>query len=144
MIGGRFKAAGLLVAMFVLGAISGVAWETHQINQQGLHQVYVTQRVKWLKRQLHLTPVQEEALRQIIEDAHDRVAEVRRSVSNDLVDIHEESLDNFRDFLTPEQRVKFEMLHAKSHAGQLLREDRQVEPGLVSPDTAPARHSSEG
>jgi Spy/CpxP family protein refolding chaperone len=144
MSGGRLKAGCLLVLMFVLGAVSGMAWETHQMNQKGLHQLYVNKRVHWMTHQLHLTPIQEEALRQIIEDAHDRVMQVRRSISGDLADIHEESLDNFRDFLTPEQREKFETLHAQSHHGQHLREEREKDIHLVPSESNEGSVVSEG
>src|SRR5215472_2433863 len=101
--GGRLKAGILLAVMFGLGAVSGIAWQNYRVHQAGVRKYYAIQRIKWLKRQLHLTPLQEEELNQIIDDAQDRMADIHQYVAPDLAEIHQDSLDYFRGFLTHEQ-----------------------------------------
>ena len=119
---GRLKAGLFLGAMFGLGVASGIAWQNYRIHRPGLHHYFVAQRVKWLKRQLHLSPLQEEEFNQIIEDAQDRMAEIHQDVAPDLAEIHQDSLDYFRYFMTPEQRKKFDELRGQSHAPQVQRD----------------------
>lgn len=114
--GGRLKAGLLLAAMFALGALSGIAWQNFQMERQGLPARYVARRLRWLKRQLRLTPSQEEALGKVIQDAHGRVTEIHQRLWSDLAEIHQDSVDSFREFLTPEQQKKFDAFHQKSHS----------------------------
>ncbi|MBI3291307.1 MAG: hypothetical protein HYZ73_00600 [Elusimicrobia bacterium] len=114
--GGKLKAAALLSVMYGLGAVSGIAWHTHRIEQRGLHRMYVAKRVHRLKHELRLTPAQEHAVKQLIQKAQEHAREIHEEVSQDFAQIHEEAVQAIQAVLTPKKQQRFEKLHQKSHA----------------------------
>jgi len=116
--GAKVKALLLLAVMYGLGAVSGAAWQTYRSSQQPHghnRSVYASHRIRKLKEQLHLSPAQAQALREIFQKAHDRAVEVNEEVSWDLADIHHDSVEAIRHVLTPEQTREFEKIHRRAH-----------------------------
>ena len=114
--GAKLKAFLLLGVMYGLGTVSGVAWQTyHSQRVPPLHSLFAKRHLQQLKRELKLTPEQEQALNDIFDKAHERAKEINEEVAWDLADIHEDSLKAIRDVLTPEQNTRFEKIHARSH-----------------------------
>ena len=108
---GKLKAFVLLVVMYGLGAISGVAWQrsqTHHWSGRGVP--FAEHRVKRMTAQLKLTPDQETTIRTIFQNAHERATQVNEEVSWDLSDIHRDSVRAIRKILTPEQLKEFEKM----------------------------------
>ena len=112
--GPKIKAASLLLAMYALGIVSGVAWQTFSAHQH-THQMLADRRILKLKKELNLSPWQENVLREIVQDARDRARDVNDAVNFDLAQIHEDSMEAIQQLLTPEQQQRFEKFHKKSH-----------------------------
>ena len=135
---GKLKAFLLLGVMFALGAASGIAWQTMRNQHDGFmrHAIYTEHRIKRLKSQLKLSPVQEQALRDIFQKANERASQINEEVSWDLADIHRESVQAIRQVLTPDQAREFEKLHRKFHRSHPHVPDDSDEP------EAPAKATS--
>jgi Spy/CpxP family protein refolding chaperone len=129
--GGKLKAASVLVLMFALGVVSGIAWEIHAIKHAHTRWMDVDRRIARLNKELHLTAWQQQAIRDIITDAHERAKDVHESVTLDMAQIHEDSVDAIEQLLTPEQRPVFEALHQR-HAQHFLAKGSGSEPGAGS------------
>jgi Spy/CpxP family protein refolding chaperone len=116
-----------LVSMFILGLIAGMTWEsTRARHSGGFHHFYVEQKIRFLKHALKLTPEQESAMRDIFDEAHERVIQLHRDVSPDLADIHEDAARAIQALLMPEQWQKFEKLR---QTGRHRRMSKEREPG---------------
>ena len=125
--GGKLKAAGVLAVMFILGAVSGAAWQTYRSQQRAeVHRAYVTRQIARIQKQLHLAAWQQQALREIIDDAHERALDVHDQAAIDLAQIHDDSLEAIRALLTPEQQVKFDRLHRKAVASHHAAAEENV------------------
>ena len=112
---GKVKATLLLLAMYGLGLLSGMAWQNYRNPRVSLRPLYATRKIQKLKRELELTPEQEKALTEIFKNAHDRARQMNEEVSWDLADIHRDSVTAIKNVLTPEQSAKFDQLHKRSH-----------------------------
>lgn len=140
--GGKLKAAALLVLMYGLGIVSGLAWHTHRIEQQGLHRLYVAKRVRRLTHELHLSQAQEQTIKQIIQNAHEQALVIHEEVAPDFSQIHEESLQAIRAVLTPKQQQRFEQLHKMSHTRHQHGEPRHESTGPVPVEQDAVDHAS--
>ena len=113
---GKVKAILLLGVMFGLGVVSEIAWQRYRLHQFPVSRsLFAAHRVERLKKQLDLTPEQENALRQIFQTAHERAMQINEEVSWDLADIHKDTVKAINAVLTLQQREKFEKLHQKFH-----------------------------
>src|SRR6266513_2222700 len=132
--GPKVKAVSLLFAMYGLGLLSGVAWDDYK-NQHRTHPVFADRRIRRLKKDLDLSPWQEQVLREIVQDARDRAQDVSDAVNFDLAQIHEDSLEAIQELLTPEQRQRFDNFHKKSHVKSPVGEglNDQPEPPAKTP-----------
>jgi len=117
---GKFKAFLVLIVMYGLGAVSGVAWHTYRVQHHSMRQMYVSRHIRKLKKELHLSPEQEQALREIFGRAHERAKQVNEEVSWDLADIHRDSVDAIHKVLNPEQSDLFDKMHRHSHRDRSL------------------------
>ena len=116
--GPKVKAASLLFAMYGLGILTGTAWDIYRSHHH-THTMFADRRIIRLKKELNLSPWQEQVLREIVQDARDRAQDINDAVNFDLAQIHEDSLEAIQQLLTPEQRQRFDNFHKKSHAKQL-------------------------
>jgi len=114
---GKLKAILLLAAMYGLGAASGVLWHEHREHSRYFEPQgpFAERRIKKLSNQLHLSPVQEKAVRDIFEKAHARASEVNQSVRSEISTIHRDSVQAIREILTPDQAREFDKIHEKYH-----------------------------
>ncbi len=134
--GPKVKAAGLLIAMYGLGILSGTAWDIYK-SRHHAHTMFADRRILRLKKELNLSPWQEEVLREIVQDARDRAQDVNDAVNFDLAQIHEDSLEAIQQLLTPEQRQRFDTFHKKSHNKQPLNDY------LNAPPDQPAKNAND-
>jgi hypothetical protein len=113
---GKLKAIALLAVLYVLGVISGIAWQKYRIQQwRKIPDMYAQRRVEHLKKKLDLTPAQELTIKAIYQNAHGQTLNVREGVAWSMATIHRESVAAIRQVLTPEQLVKFEKVHQAYH-----------------------------
>lgn len=130
--GGKLKAVSLLAVMYALGAVSGAAWHTYHSERPAVvRKSSVDRRMNRLKKALHLSPWQEQALKEIINDAHERAVDVHDQASLDVAQIHDDSLEAIRALLTPEQQELFEKLHDRSHAQHPANKASKERPASV-------------
>lgn len=108
----------MLAAMYGLGAASGVLWHEHGEHYRFFENrgAFAEHRIKRLSSQLHLSPAQEQAVREIFEKAHARATEINKRVTSDIADIHRDSVQGIRQILTPDQAREFDRIHEKYHA----------------------------
>ena len=111
----KLKAAGLLLLMFILGTVSGIAWQMQASHKPWHRWGNVEHRMARLKKELHLSTWQEQALREIIEDAHDRAKDLHEAVDLDMAEIHQDSINAIQLLLNPDQQKQFEKIHARHH-----------------------------
>ena len=111
--GAKLKAAAVLLLMFGLGVVSGIAWQMHSPRHGMRHGNHVERRIARLKKQLHLNAWQEQTLRDIIQDAHERAVDIREAMDFDIARVHDDTFDAIQQLLTPEQRAEFEKMHAR-------------------------------
>lgn len=114
--GGKLKAACILALMFVLGAVSGSAWQVYRFQHRFNRTLFADRRIARLSKELKLNAWQEQSLRDIIQDAHERAQDLHDALDFDMAQIHEDSVDAIQGLLTPEQQQKFEAMHKRSHA----------------------------
>ena len=113
---GKLKAIIVLIMMYAFGAVSGVAWQSyHNHHWEPVHVMFAEHQIKRLTSRLHLSPVQEQALRDILEKAHERATQINEEVSWDLADVHRDSVDAIRKILTPDQQREFDKMHRQFH-----------------------------
>jgi len=114
---GKLKAVLLLAAMYGLGVASGALWHAHRERYRYVEPrgPFAERRIKKLSNQLHLSPAQEQTVRDIFEKAHARASEVNKSVSADISNIHRDSVQAIRQVLTPDQAQEFDKIHEKYH-----------------------------
>ena len=113
---GKLKAVAVLAVMYVFGVVSGVAWQSyHGHRWEPMHAMFAERRVKRLSSKLHLSPMQEQALRDIFEKAHEKATQINEEVSWDLEDVHRESVESIRKILNPEQLAEFNKMHSRYH-----------------------------
>jgi len=113
---GKLKAVVLLALMYGFGAASGIAWQTYQNHHWfPSHVAFAEHRIQRLKRQLRLSPAQEQTLRDIFKKAHERANEINEEVGWDLSEIHRDSVQAIRQVLTPDQLRIFEKMHRRYH-----------------------------
>lgn len=113
---GKLKAIAVLTVMYALGTVSGVAWQTYRYHHwEPMHAMFAARRIKHLSARLHLSPTQEQALKDIFEKAHDRATQINEEVSWDLADVHRDSVAAIRKVLTPEQAREFDKMHKQFH-----------------------------
>ena len=128
---GKLKAIVVLVAMYVFGAVSGMAWQSYRYrfhHWSPMHTMFAERRVKRLAARLHLSPTQEQAMRDIFEKAHERANEINEEVSWDLADVHRDSVEAIRKVLTPDQQREFDQMHRHYHEGHPHMPDDDLEP----------------
>ena len=113
----KVRASILMVFIFALGAAAGVLWQAEHgpRNRLGFHPPWKEHRITRLAHDLKLTPSQEESVRRIFQDAHERADQVNEEVAWDLEDIHRDSVEGLKILLTPEQVARFEEIHKKMH-----------------------------
>jgi len=112
---GKVKATLLLLAMYGLGLLSGMAWQNYRNPRFNFHPMYASRRIRRLKKELQLTPDQEKALAEIFKKAHERAKQVNEEVSWDLADIHRDSVAAIKNVLTPKQSAVFDEMHKRFH-----------------------------
>lgn len=117
--GGRLKAALVLVAMFALGAFVGVRWERYETYRLPMYAIYPNPRLQSLYNELALTPDQQKQMDAIFQKAHERATQINEEVAWDLEDVHRDSISAIEAILTPDQRIRFDSLRhrllAKHH-----------------------------
>src|SRR5580704_3931949 len=101
--GGKLKAGVILALMFVLGAVSGSAWQVYRFQHRFNRTLFAEHRITRLTKELRLSGWQEQALRDIIDDAHERAQDLHDALDFDMAQIHEDSVDAIQGLLTPEQ-----------------------------------------
>ena len=110
----KFKAVLMLAVMYGLGVASALVWQACQDHRPfARHSAFAEHRILKLKKQLNLTPDQEQAMRRIFETAHERATQINEEVSWDLAEIHHDSVVAIRKILTPDQARDFEKLHSQ-------------------------------
>jgi|GEM_PF-2291883 Spy/CpxP family protein refolding chaperone len=113
---GKLKAIAVLTIMYALGAVSGVAWQSyHSHRWEPMHVTFAERRIRRMTSRLHLTPAQQQALKVILEKAHERATQINEEVSWDLADVHSDSVDAIRKVLTPDQVKEFDKMHHRFH-----------------------------
>jgi len=136
---GKIKAVLILGIMYALGVMSGVAWQGYRSHHFfGGPPIFAEHRIKRLTSRLHLSPTQEQAVRDILQKAHERATQVNEEVSWDLADIHRDSVEAIRKVLTPDQMREFEKLHRGFHERHHHIPDDDLEASPPAPaKTAP-------
>jgi hypothetical protein len=113
---GKLKAIVVLLVMYVLGAVSGVAWQSYRGHRwEPMHVMFADRRIKRMTSRLNLTPAQQQAMKDVLEKAHERATQINEEVSWDLADVHRESVESIRKILTPDQMREFDKMHRHFH-----------------------------
>jgi Spy/CpxP family protein refolding chaperone len=110
--GPKLKATAVLLGVFGLGIVTGIAWQIHAFRHWTPHH-NPERRIARMKKELDLNPDQEKAVRDILEKAHQRATEVRQDIVKNMTQIRTESVTAIAKILTPDQRVKFEKMRAE-------------------------------
>jgi len=108
--GGRLKAALVLVAMFALGVFVGMRWERYETYRLPMYAMYPNPRLQSLYSELALTPDQQKQMDGIFQKAHERATQINEEVAWDLEDVHRDSIAAIEAILTPDQRIRFDSL----------------------------------
>lgn len=116
--GGRLKAALILLVMFGLGLVTGRAWERYDALRTPAFQPAKSPRLQHFYRELGLTPDQEKQMDVIFVKAHERATQINEEVAWDLKEVHNDSLNAIQDILTPEQRTKFDVIRHRLHSAR--------------------------
>ena len=114
--GAKLKASAVLLVVFGLGIGAGMAWQVHRFHHKSARNVWGERRIALLKKELQLKPWQEETLREIIQDAHDRAEDIHDAADFDLAKVKAESVEEIQQLLTDEQRQQFNAIRARHHA----------------------------
>ena len=112
---GKLKATGLLALMFVLGVVSGIAWQVHVFRHGPPRWAHAERRIARLRKDLHLTAWQEQTIKDIIQDARERANDIHDGMNLDMAQIHQDSINAIQQMLTPDQQQQFEKMHKRHH-----------------------------
>jgi Spy/CpxP family protein refolding chaperone len=106
----RLLTAGVLVATFALGVVTGGGLSKLFFAERFEHNAHDLPRGPWPLRELDLSDEQRAQIEQIFERHRPKLDGVLRESSPLVRSIHEEIDREIRDVLTPEQRVEFDRL----------------------------------
>lgn len=125
MMGSR-RAVVYLLLVFLLGFALGGLGSFWAARSGWLHgwwgERYSTQgAVKWLSKELSLTPAQEKQLEGILDETAAGYRAVRERVAPEYEQVRQAGREKIRAILTPEQRAKFEELVRRIDAERAQR-----------------------
>lgn len=111
-----FKAAGLVILIFVAGFVGGVVvtrtFYRHLVHYYVSHPNYTQTNIAFnfemrLNHRLDLNPRQREEVRKILRDARERMRDVREEFQPKMNTISLEARTNIYDVLKPNQQDRF-------------------------------------
>jgi Spy/CpxP family protein refolding chaperone len=107
----RGKAAGLVIAVFLLGIALGALgmyyWGGQVLASHG-HHFDQAKLLEDMTREVGLTADQKKQLEVVIEDTRGKFQAIHDQTQSQYDQVRQQARDRIRTFLTPEQRPKFE------------------------------------
>lgn len=128
----KWKAAITVLVCLFVGFALGVSYERltrpHFVPEEhfgppGAHGPgrHMQRRMERMARNLELSEDQQRKIEQVFRASHERMKEMRSQIHPRFLKLREETLNQIREVLTPEQQQRFDQIHEK----QRLRHERR-------------------
>ena len=127
----RAAAALLIVGALIAGIVLGIAGDRAWMHYHRPTGPRLDRLVEHLDHELHLTPQQKEAVRQIVQRRHVRIEAIVATTRPQMRQEIESMNAEIDKVLTPKQRQKFESLSQRMH-----QRHRGMRPGGPPPPDA--------
>ena len=111
----RAAAALLIVGALVAGVVLGIAGDRAWMHYHRPTGPRLDRLVEHLDQELHLTPQQKEAVRQIVQRRRARIEAIAATMRPQMRQEIESTNAEIEKVLNPEQRLKFQSLSQRMH-----------------------------